>query len=705
MLDETPAVRAESRSPEWYKTATRWAQLTLVENDPESFDLDFWLDVFKRTKSNATCLSAGGYIAYYPSEVPLHYVSKYLKGRDIFGELVDGSRALGMHVMARVDPHAIHQEAADAHPEWIQKLADGSPRRHWSYPSVWITCALGDYNRDFMPKVVKEICERYDIDAIFANRWAGHGICYCDSCKTNFKADTGRELPKKPDPTDGDWLAWQDWRSKRLTAQIANWNSVVKSVRPHARYIPNMGAESILEYDLGFIKETAPILFCDHQGRAEVTAPWANGRNAKRLRGGLGDWPLGGLTGICPGDRHRWKDGVHAPAELQMWLTAGAGQGLRPWFTKFNATHPDERWVEPLVDFYQQHHRIEPSLAGTTPWAEIAVLDPSTTLRAYDHEARKGPEQHELGVYHALVEAGLPFEFMSDRRLDEPVLKNYKVLVAANAARLSDAQCKALRDYVAAGGGLVAGYETSLYDESGKRRKDFGLADLFGVSLAGETRGPLQNTYMSIDVDGKHPLTRPYGTARRMLGGTRHVPVKVTGDAAVPFKFFPDFPDLPMEEVYPRGEPDAPAVVARELPGGGRVVFMPFNIGEIFWDMLQPDHGALIEGALRWAMKARPTIEVSGKGVVDMAVREGKDATVVHLVNLTNPMMMKGPLREWIPCPEQTISVAVPAGREVTGVRLVVAGKEAATRRDGDRLLITVPPFEREEVVRIERKG
>ena len=64
------------RSPEWYKTATRWTQLTLAEDDPVKFDPALWIDIFKRTQSNATCISAGGYIAYYPSQVKLHYVEQ-----------------------------------------------------------------------------------------------------------------------------------------------------------------------------------------------------------------------------------------------------------------------------------------------------------------------------------------------------------------------------------------------------------------------------------------------------------------------------------------------------------------------------------------------------------------------------------------------------------------------------------------------------
>ena len=37
----------------------RWAQLTLVEDDPGKFDPQFWLDYFKRIKADAVCLSAG----------------------------------------------------------------------------------------------------------------------------------------------------------------------------------------------------------------------------------------------------------------------------------------------------------------------------------------------------------------------------------------------------------------------------------------------------------------------------------------------------------------------------------------------------------------------------------------------------------------------------------------------------------------------
>src|ERR1044071_2770285 len=90
----------------WFDRPMRWAQLTLVEDDPGKFDLNFWLDYFRRTHSDAACLSAGGCVAYYPTKVPLHYRSHWLGSSDPFGDLVEGCRKMGMNGIGRTDPDA-----------------------------------------------------------------------------------------------------------------------------------------------------------------------------------------------------------------------------------------------------------------------------------------------------------------------------------------------------------------------------------------------------------------------------------------------------------------------------------------------------------------------------------------------------------------------------------------------------------------------
>src|SRR5450755_2259164 len=68
-------------TPSWVDKPMRWAQLTLVEDDPGKFDPAFWLDYFKRTKSDAACLSGGGCVAYYPTQIPFHHRSAWLAGK------------------------------------------------------------------------------------------------------------------------------------------------------------------------------------------------------------------------------------------------------------------------------------------------------------------------------------------------------------------------------------------------------------------------------------------------------------------------------------------------------------------------------------------------------------------------------------------------------------------------------------------------
>ncbi len=693
------------RTPTWYQSATRWTQLTLVEDDPQSFDIDFWFRVFDETQSNATCLSAGGYVAYYPSKIALQHVSRSIGDTDPFGDLVAGARARNMHVVARVDPHAVHADVAAAHPEWISVTADGELRRHWSYPEAYVTCAWGAYNRRFMSEVIREIARNYDIDAIFANRWAGHGVCYCAHCTADFKAKTGYDLPRQRDPHSPVWQAWLAWSRDVLTDLVGHWNAVVVSERPHGRFIPNIGNSSMLDFALDEVKRYCPILFVDHQGRTGVVPVWSAGRDGKRMRGVMGNKPIGLVTSTSIEEKWRWKDSVQSPEEIRMWMLDGLAHGLRPWFTKFNAKVHDNRWLRPIAETFALHAELEPDLAPLEPTADIALLDPSTTLRTWHADDRDDAEGHELGFYHALVEARLPFELLSDLVIDDAALDRYKLIAVANAAFLSTAQCDALTRYVERGGSLVTSFETSLYDENGVRRPDFGLGQLLGVSLAGEIEGPVKNTYVALDPDG-HPLTTGFDGAERIIGGTRRVPVSLTAsDAALPLRFVPHFPDLPMEEIYAREPAREPAAVVRELPGGGRTVYFPWNIGEIFWEVLAADHATLIGNALRWALKDRSRVEVGGPGVVDIAIREGGNRLSVHLVNLTNPMMMKGPIRHSIELPRQTVSVALPEGARTANVRLLVSKATPQVRVAGGRVEVDLPPILTGEVVLFEFIG
>jgi len=73
-----------------------------------------------------------------------------------------------------------------------------------------------------------------------------------------------------------------------------------------------------------------------------------------------------------------------------------------------------------------------------------------------------------------------------------------------------------------------------------------------------------------------------------------------------------------------------------------------------------------------------------------------------HLVNLTNPMAMKGYMREILPMGPYTVSLEVPAGRSVKAVRLLAGDVPATTRQEGGRLVVEVPRLEVHEVIAID---
>jgi len=95
-------------------------------------------------------------------------------------------------------------------------------------------------------------------------------------------------------------------------------------------------------------------------------------------------------------------------------------------------------------------------------------------------------------------------------------------------------------------------------------------------------------------------------------------------------------------------------------------------------------------------------VEVTGQGVIDLTVWRQQNSCTVHLVNLTNPMMMKGPLREFIPLGEQRVRVRLPDNAAPKSVRLLAAQGTVPIKRDGEYLEVTIPSIVDHEIVAID---
>jgi hypothetical protein len=685
--------------PSWVDRPMRWTQLTLVEDDPPKLDIGFWLHYFRRTRSDAVCLSGGGCVAYYPTQIPFHHRSRWLGERDVLGELIAGCRKLGMVVIVRTDPHATWDDVQAAHPDWIAVEADGKPRRHWASSDMWVTCGLGPYNFEFMTEVKKELMARYRMDGIFINRWDGSGMCYCEHCRNNFKAATGHELPRTSDPQDPARRAYILWRQERLFALWQTWDRAIREINPNSCVIPNTGGGAGSALDMKKIGELAPTLMADRQGRRGLMAPWAIGMNAKEYRAALGMKPIVGIFSVGVEEPYRWKDSVQNGAELRLWVADLVANGMRPWFTKFGGVLRDERWLKPVEDIYRRLAAWEKYLRNQEPLARVGVVYSQQTGWFVGNRI----EEHIHGWYQALIEARIPFEFVHDRLLDAAQLRRFKTLILPNVAALSDAQCRQLEQFVERGGSVIATHETSLRDEWGVRRSDFGLAQLFGVSFAGRIEPRMQNAYLRLEHETGHPLLKGLEDAPRIIHGTARVEVTPRAPfGPAPLTLIPSYPDLPMEMVYPRvPRTDIAQVFLRETDKG-RVVYFPWDIDRTFWEVLSVDHGKLLRNAVDWATNEEPPVLVTGPGVMDVTVWRQANSVTVHLVNLTNPMMMKGPVRELIPIGEQRIQVRLPEGSRPRRVQLLAANKSAKFHWDGKLVLLSVPSVLDHEIVAIE---
>ncbi len=383
--------------------------------------------------------------------------------------------------------------------------------------------------------------------------------------------------------------------------------------------------------------------------------------------------------------------------------------------------------MQAVEKMYQGYYKNERYLKNTAPMARVAIVYSEQTNQKYGGKPwQEKSNEHTLGMYHVLVEDHMPFEMVNDQLLDAERLKPFKLLILPNIAALSDSQCGQIRAFVDRGGSVVATFETSLYDEEGRPRPNFGLADMLGVSFDGAVEGPMRNSYLRLKGDENghfHPVLQGLEDAYKIINSVYQVKVRPgaestgprpgtgadpslnpnssLGTIPGPVTLIPSYPDLPMEDVYPRIEAtDTPELYLSEK-GKGRVAYFPGDLDRSFWQIMSTDHSRLLRNTIRWALNEDPIVGVQAAGVIDVAVWRQKDSMTVHLVNLTNPMMMKGPFRELLPV-DARVKINIPNDKKVTGVHLLMSGATPEFQNRAGVLTLQVPSIMDHEIVALD---
>lgn len=725
----------------WYKTTLRWGQTNLVEADPARYDADWWREHWRRTRVQGVIVNAGGIVAYYPSEFPLHHRAETLGERDLYGDIVRLAREAGLKVVARMDSNRVAQDFYEAHPEWICRQADGTP---YVAADKYVTCIGSAYYTEYLPKVMEEIIARSHPDGFSDNSWAGlprNNICYCDSCRTQFRAHADRELPGEHDWNDQSYRDWIRWNFQRRTDLWKLNNRVTRSAGGQDCIWSGMiGGETLYNsarfIDLQQILPEAAIVMLDHQRRNPYDGFEQNTEAGKRLH------ELAGWDKLIPESMPQYQLGGPAfrlasmpQPEVRLWSSSGFAAGIQPWWHHIGSMHDDRRQYQTAEPIFRWHEANQDLLVNRTLRPDVGIVWSQQNQDFFGRDfGRFAAGTKTMAPYRGAVKAmdrhAIPYVPL---HADDVAgsLDRLAVIILPNVGGLSDEQIRGIESFIAAGGSVIATGETSIATQYGDPRDDFALASLFGVHRAAGDHGGEGPPDHNLETHARHSYLRltpenragVYGSRDATAptpGGGRHpvlagldetdtlpfggyLPI-VTLDAGVEVlaTYVPDFPIYPPETSWMRQpRTDIPALTVRTSPAGGKLVWFVADLDRCFARDEQFEHALLLANAVRWAMGERAKVTLGGThGVITAELYSQPERHILHLNNRLQLSRIPGRQYDLVPIGPIEVRLRLGGGTP-SQVSLRVSGKSVPVRREGDQLVFVVDTVLDHEVVEI----
>lgn len=678
----------------WQQKIHRVGQSNMTEHDPAVMNIEEWADYWHNAGADIVFISVTGILAFYPSKVKFHRHGKFLNGRDFFGECVSAARGRGMRVVARMSPDLNWGDALEAHPEWAMRAADGSALLRDEDPRLFHTCMFTSYMDEYVPAIMREINALYDVDCFYTNGWPPIGSlpnCHCAICS---------ELP--PSNTTAYWRAFND----RVLELWHKYDAIAKEKKPDSFFFANLGGNVRCGPNLDQLGKTAVWFQADNQGRTyDDPTIWGCSLQGRVCRAVMDGTFAGNVTAAYSTGTVRWRNGSKNSTEAKMWLSETVASGMAPYFHFIGSEAgfgEDRRWQKVGSDYFHWTKQHDAHLKPRRSLANIGVVIGQSTQLLYPGpsvaHSRAYMRETTHGMYETLLNGRFAFDFVHEDRLDPERLSKYRALLLPNVAMLSDRQCEQLRAYVNSGGSIMASFETCLFDENLQPRAEFGLADLLGISKAGDVIGTNGNAYYG-RIERKHPILNGFANTNWLPGAQNRIPLKPVPDPVL--TVVPGFVQYPPELAYPPvSHTDEPAVVLRET-GSSRLAYFPGDIERTYWLTGHGDLLRLLDNTIRWIAHDETVVHVEGDGLVEMFAWETSPGYAVHLLNYTNPNAHHGWLESIYPLGPQEVSIALPTGVKVKRVELLRAETGIPFRLESQGLRFTIPRVEDYEVAAI----
>ena len=443
---------------------------------------------------------------------------------------VDIAHRHGLKVISHLTVYIASDDYAARHPRQRQwNVVTGKPAAGYPDTGFWKNAATVCYNnpdfQDTYRKSLKRLLAQTGVDGFmvdevqFISSAVDRWTCGCTHCRAEFTKDSGYVLPSGEeakailgDHGNAIFRAWFKWRIKQ-----------------------NGDFYELLRRTLDEQEGRDKILF----GCYSMPSQFGNDLELESMSR---SWNLM-FTESQPGSPHMlyFYNYLSVIADMKYALAAAEHQdtGFFTLFYNQSAGAEAFTWLLGMSQgsgyFYQMGvDRFSPQLTalslwekklgdlhtGLKPLANVGVLYPSTSRTVSNPQVY----MNYFGWCNALTDGQVAYNVLMERDLTPSRLGRYDVLVLPNASALSNSQTRQIRRFVNAGGTLIATGQTSLHDETGARRSDFGLSETLGVSYVGDVPAP--NTIVS---SAKSRVGQSLGES--FVNETSHVKVRATSEA------------------------------------------------------------------------------------------------------------------------------------------------------------------------------
>lgn len=656
----------------WYQKQLRMVQTVLREPDIVNYDAKAVVDYLEKADANCIIVNAGGIVDFFHSGLEGANLNPFMKKEDILGDLVEEAHKRNKKVICRIDFRGAEKDFFRSHPDWFACEEDAGPKmmsaRIKSEADIHTPCYNSRYMNEHATEFLRSLFKQYDIDGIWENAVSvPHGVCYCTRCRRKYREDLGRELPTREELKE---LAvseqYRRWKYRCAEEHIRLLRDTVKEFGEDKAYAAEIfgffreaekEAFDVVDLDMGkenfdyfvtpaFVSQAA---HPSHYGSGLVYS----GSIVKYMKMISRDKQSVLLFGSNGGTLRYVKD---PSAENRIWLWEAVAAGCGFWNCLFNGQHPAathdirEAFISnPMFKFLKDNEKL---LDDNLPVAEVAIYASKPTRDVFGNTVSAEKDRfccNMKGVERVLAEKHIQFVHIpGDVNLRPEDIEPYKAVILPNAACMSDNEAEVLRQYVKAGGNLIASFETSLYDENGSKRADFALGEVFGVTGTGRMEDTRVDCYQLIR-DYEHPLIKGIRDTELLANAEHTLLVNALEGTSVAATYIPIIRNQPPEKAWIRNMKTVYPVSMTNTYGKGKAVYFAFPIGRAIHMYAHDDFVQLFENAVDAVLdkKLLTTNAPASVHVQAIWTGENQDGIMVSLVNHTGTMYR--PVRELVP--------------------------------------------------------